>query len=102
MLPGSHVFSVFFICRAGFLFTAIVSGVPGLLCAFSPKYATLLVLRFVVGFGLGGNHVLPTWFLEFVPAEHRGSWIAAFTCFWTLGTILEVLLAWVFFSLHHS
>ncbi|CAD6223426.1 unnamed protein product [Miscanthus lutarioriparius] len=79
---------------AGFLFTAIVSGIPGFLCAFSPNYATLLVLRFVVGFGLGGNHVLPTWFLEFVPAEHRGSWIAAFTCFWTLGTILEVLLAW--------
>ena len=84
-----------FFCRAGFLFTAIVSGVPGFLCAFSPNYATLLALRFVVGLGLGGNHVLPTWFLEFVPAENRGSWIAAFTCFWTLGTILEALLAWV-------
>ncbi|KAG2646302.1 organic cation/carnitine transporter 7-like isoform X2 [Panicum virgatum] len=80
--------------RAGFLFTAIVSGVPGFLCAFSPNYATLLALRFIVGLGLGGNHVLPTWFLEFVPAENRGSWIAAFTCFWTLGTILEALLAW--------
>ncbi|CAN6199506.1 unnamed protein product [Urochloa humidicola] len=80
--------------RAGFLFTAIVSGVPGFLCAFSPNYATLLALRFVVGLGLGGSHVLPTWFLEFVPAENRGSWIAAFTCFWTLGTILEALLAW--------
>ena len=84
-----------FFCRAGFLFTAIVSGVPGFLCAFSPNYATLLALRFVVGLGLGGSHVLPTWFLEFVPAENRGSWIAAFTCFWTLGTILEALLAWV-------
>ncbi|CAM0145306.1 unnamed protein product [Urochloa decumbens] len=80
--------------RAGFLFTAIVSGVPGFICAFSPNYATLLALRFVVGLGLGGSHVLPTWFLEFVPAENRGSWIAAFTCFWTLGTILEALLAW--------
>ncbi|GJN32794.1 hypothetical protein PR202_gb21324 [Eleusine coracana subsp. coracana] len=80
--------------RTGFLFTALVSGVPGFLCAFSPNYATLLALRFVVGLGLGGSHVLPTWFLEFVPAENRGSWIAGFTCFWTCGTILEALLAW--------
>ncbi|TVU38323.1 hypothetical protein EJB05_11686 [Eragrostis curvula] len=80
--------------RAGFLFTALVSGIPGFLCAFSPNYATLLALRFVVGLGLGASHVLPTWFLEFVPAENRGSWIAAFTCSWTVGTILEALLAW--------
>ncbi|XP_062190760.1 organic cation/carnitine transporter 7-like [Phragmites australis] len=80
--------------RAGFLFTALVSGIPGFLCAFSPNYATLLALRFLVGLGLGASHVLPTWFLEFVPAENRGFWIAVFTCFWTFGTILEALLAW--------
>ncbi|KAL6856139.1 hypothetical protein ACP4OV_018941 [Aristida adscensionis] len=80
--------------RAGFLFTALVSGIPGFLCAFSPNYACLLSLRFVVGLGLGASHVLPTWFLEFVPAENRGSWMAAFACFWSTGAVLEALLAW--------
>ncbi|KAL6656803.1 hypothetical protein ACP70R_004583 [Stipagrostis hirtigluma subsp. patula] len=80
--------------RAGFLFTALTSGIPGFLCTFSPNYSFLLFLRFLVGLGLGSSHVLATWFLEFVPAENRGSWIAAFASFWTLGTILEALLAW--------
>ncbi|KAL6656804.1 hypothetical protein ACP70R_004584 [Stipagrostis hirtigluma subsp. patula] len=80
--------------RVGFLFTALVSGVPGFLCAFSPNYAFLLSLRFVVGLGLGASHVLPTWFLEFVPAENRGSRMAAFACFWSTGAVLEALLAW--------
>ncbi|TVT99746.1 hypothetical protein EJB05_54871, partial [Eragrostis curvula] len=83
--------------RLGFLFTTLVTGIAGFLCAFTPNYASLIALRFVVGLGLGASHVLPTWFLEFVPAETRGSWMAAFSCFWTLGTILEALLAWIFF-----
>ncbi|TVU38330.1 hypothetical protein EJB05_11693, partial [Eragrostis curvula] len=80
--------------RLGFLFTTLVTGISGFLCAFSPNYASLITLRFVVGLGLGASHVLPTWFLEFVPAETRGSWMAAFSSFFTLGTILEALLAW--------
>ncbi|TVT99744.1 hypothetical protein EJB05_54869 [Eragrostis curvula] len=80
--------------RLGFLFTTLVTGISGFLCAFSPNYASLITLRFVVGLGLGASHVLPTWFLESVAAETRGSWMAAFSSFFTLGTILEALLAW--------
>ncbi|KAL6657751.1 hypothetical protein ACP70R_005531 [Stipagrostis hirtigluma subsp. patula] len=80
--------------RVAFLFTALVAGISGFLCAFSPNYASLLALRFIVGIGLGGSHVLPTWFLEFVPAESRGFWMAVFASFWTVGTVLEALLAW--------
>ncbi|KAL6856137.1 hypothetical protein ACP4OV_018939 [Aristida adscensionis] len=82
--------------RAGVQFTALLTAVSGFLCAFSPSYPTLLASRFVVGLGLGADHVLSTWFLEFVPAENRGAWMACFSCFWTLGTILEALLAWKF------
>lgn len=87
------------ISRTGFLFTAAATGIFGLFSAFSPDFASLLTLRFIVGLGLGAGHVLSTWFIEFVPAAKRGTWMVVFHVCWTVGMILEALLAWVFFSL---
>lgn len=87
---------VFFV-RTGFLFTAAFTGMFGFLSAFSTKYICLLTLRFVVGTGLGAGHVLATWFLEFVPAAKRGTWMVVFHCTWTVGTIFQAVIAWVFF-----
>ncbi|KAL5217775.1 hypothetical protein ABZP36_018459 [Zizania latifolia] len=84
--------------RTGLLYSTLFTSGVGFLSAFSPNYLCLLALRFLVGVGVGGGHVFSSWFLEFVPAHNRGTWMVLFSVFWTIGTVLEASLAWVVIS----
>ncbi|XP_030643373.1 synaptic vesicle 2-related protein-like [Chanos chanos] len=65
----------------------------GLLSAFAPVYGWILVLRGLVGFGIGGAPQSVTLYSEFLPAKSRATCIMLIEVFWALGTVLEVLLA---------
>ncbi|GAA0464919.1 MFS transporter [Streptomyces olivaceiscleroticus] len=48
----------------------------------------LLVLRLLIGFGIGADYALgPTLVAEFVPRRYRGGLLASLTCLWTVGYI---------------
>ncbi|KAI7744573.1 hypothetical protein M8C21_015986 [Ambrosia artemisiifolia] len=81
--------------KKGFLGAAILTTITGVLSALAPNYVSLLILRFLVGLGLGCGHVYSSWFLEFVPIPNRGAWMIVFSTFWTVGTIMEASLAWL-------
>ncbi|KAG2536464.1 organic cation/carnitine transporter 7-like isoform X2 [Panicum virgatum] len=84
--------------RTVLLLSTLLTCGLGFLSALSPNYFCLLALRFFVGIGVGSGHVFSSWFLEFVPAGNRGTWMVIFSFFWTIGTVLEASLAWVVLS----
>uniref|UniRef100_A0A8D3E5P9 Synaptic vesicle 2-related protein n=1 Tax=Scophthalmus maximus TaxID=52904 RepID=A0A8D3E5P9_SCOMX len=65
----------------------------GLMSAFAPVYGWILVLRALVGFGIGGAPQSVTLYSEFLPMKSRATCILLIEIFWALGTVFEVLLA---------
>ncbi|KAL3533175.1 hypothetical protein ACH5RR_006696 [Cinchona calisaya] len=98
MLVGAYswgIISDYYGRRKGLVSVAVVTTISAFLSTFSPNYVTLIILRMFVGVGLGGGPVYSSWFLEFVPAQKRGTWMVIFSTFWSVGTILEASLAWI-------
>uniref|UniRef100_A0A3Q3WXG0 Major facilitator superfamily (MFS) profile domain-containing protein n=1 Tax=Mola mola TaxID=94237 RepID=A0A3Q3WXG0_MOLML len=65
----------------------------GLMSAFAPIYGWILVLRALVGFGIGGAPQSVTLYAEFLPMKSRATCILLIEVFWAVGTVFEVLLA---------
>lgn len=65
----------------------------GVLSAFAPSYIWLLILRGLVGFGIGGAPQAVTLYAEFLPSKTRATCVTLVEIFWAIGACFEVLLA---------
>jgi MFS transporter, putative metabolite:H+ symporter len=80
--------------RAGFQLTVLVFAIFGTLSALAPNVGTLMVLRALTGFGLGGALPLDfALYAEYLPSRNRGRNLVLLESFWALGTIAAAGLA---------
>ncbi|XP_048114474.1 synaptic vesicle 2-related protein-like isoform X3 [Alosa alosa] len=79
--------------RLGLILCMVWTLYYGLLSAFAPVYGWILVLRGLVGFGIGGAPQSVTLYSEFLPSKSRATCIMLIEVFWALGAVFEVLLA---------
>jgi len=79
-----------------FASTLIIYSLATGLCGLSWNYESLLIFRFLVGFGLGGQlPVAVTLVSEFSPAKHRGKFLVLLESFWAIGWLLAALVSYV-------
>lgn len=80
-----------------FSFTILLYSLATGLCAWAPTYYSLLLCRFLVGFGLGGElPVAVTLVSEYAPARVRGRFIVLLESFWAVGWIGAACIAYLF------
>lgn len=79
-----------------FASTVILYSISTGLCAVAWSYESLLVFRFLVGFGLGGElPVAATLVSEYAPAHLRGRFIVLLESFWGVGWLIAALLSYI-------
>jgi len=80
--------------KAVFQVSMIVWGSASILCAFAPDLNTLVLFRFLLGFGMGAEFpIAQSLVSEFIPAKQRGKYIALLEGFWPLGFITAGVVA---------
>lgn len=81
--------------RNVFAVTLVTFSIATALCAFAPNLTWLLVFRFIVGLGLGGQlPVAVTLVSEYIPAQVRGRFIVLLESFWGLGWLVAALVSY--------
>jgi putative MFS transporter len=77
-----------------FRWTLLLFSVATGLCSLARGFRSLLVLRFLVGLGLGGElPVASSLVSEFSPAAHRGRLVVLLESFWSLGALVAAAVA---------
>lgn len=79
-----------------FAATVILYSVSTGLCALAWSYESLLVFRFLVGFGLGGElPVAATLMSEYAPSHLRGRFIVLLESFWGVGWLVAACISYL-------
>lgn len=79
-----------------FSLTVILYSLATGACALSWNYESLLIFRFLVGFGLGGElPVAATLMTEYAPTKLRGRFIVLLESFWGLGWLAAACIAYL-------
>jgi putative MFS transporter len=79
-----------------FAATLVIYSIATGLCGLAWSYGSLLVFRFLVGFGLGGQlPVAVTLVTEYSPPGERGRFIVLLESFWGLGWLAAALIAYL-------
>lgn len=79
-----------------FSLTVLLYSLSTGMCALSWSYESLLVFRFLVGFGLGGElPVAATLMSEYAPAHLRGRFIVLLESFWGVGWLVAACIAYL-------
>lgn len=86
--------------RPAFLLACAIISLFGLATALANGYPSLVGIRFMVGFGVGGLVVPFDVFAEFLPTSRRGVKLLHIEYFWTAGSLVTPLFA--FFTLETS
>ena len=81
--------------KSAFLFTLLMFSIASGLRAFAWGLGSLLILRFFIGMGLGGElPVASTLVSESVEPQVRGRVVVLLENFWAVGWILAALIAY--------
>ena len=84
-----------------FSVTLLLYSIATGLCGLAWNYESLLVFRFLVGFGLGGElPVAATLMTEFAPAAVRGRFMVLLESFWGVGWLVAALTSYLFIPVY--
>lgn len=67
--------------------------------ALCNNYISMMIVIWIVGFGVGGLTVPYDILAEFLPTSHRGKYLLLIKYFWTIGSCLIPVLAYVSFEI---
>jgi putative MFS transporter len=79
-----------------FQYSILIWAIGSLLCAMSVTVTMFVILRFIIGFGMGAEFpIAQSMVSELIPSKNRGRYLALLEGFWPLGFICAGLLAYL-------